>query len=209
MASQPPTQTNVSHMDQNKIVHHYTDLCVAYIGKKKSAEKALALLRRLGISEEKKLKQSIFAILTGLLQSHLHNIINHHKHLSCFMQLHNTMTRGAWDSTNPQLVATHQISSKLILIFARKQTPKFLIFHTTVTLNASQGHLSWYQNVEHSVLYHHTKFERNWSVNVWKQANIKFLLQKFCSFLWILNGQDKMSMSFIIPTSLTSIQNSI
>ena len=37
--------------------------------------------------EEQMLTWSIFAILTGLLHSHLLWIINHHKHLSCFMQL--------------------------------------------------------------------------------------------------------------------------
>ena len=43
----------------------------------------------------------------------------------------------------------------------------------TVTLNEDQGHPNWYQNAEFSSLYPHTKFERNWSVNVWMQANVK------------------------------------
>ena len=48
----------------------------------------------------------------------------------------------------------------------------FLISYTTVTLHEGQRHPKWYQNVELSSLYHHTKFERNQSVNVWIQANI-------------------------------------
>ena len=39
-----------------------------------------------GKQEEQVLQQSMFAILTGLP-----HIINHHEHLSCFMQLYNTM----------------------------------------------------------------------------------------------------------------------
>ena len=42
-----------------------------------------------------------------------------------------------------------------------------------MTLNQGQGHPNWYQNVELSGLYHHTKFERNWSVNVWIQAYVR------------------------------------
>ena len=34
------------------------------------------------------------------------------------------------------------------------------------------------KNVELSSLYHHTKFERNWSVNAWIQANVKVLVTK-------------------------------
>ena len=41
--------------------------------------------------EEQMLKRSIFAILTGLLHSHLPYTINHHKHLSSFMQIYNKM----------------------------------------------------------------------------------------------------------------------
>ena len=50
---------------------------------------------------------------------------------------------------------------------------KFLISYTIVTLNEGQGHPNWYQNVELSDIYHHTKFERNGSMNVWLQANVK------------------------------------
>ena len=34
----------------------------------------------------------IHTILKGLLRSHLPYTINHHEHLSCIMQLYNTMT---------------------------------------------------------------------------------------------------------------------
>ena len=56
---------------------------------------------------------------------------------------------------------------------ARKWTTKFLISHTTVTLNEGQGHPNAYRNVELSDFYHHTRFEINRSVNVWIQANVK------------------------------------
>ena len=42
--------------------------------------------------EEQMLIQSIFAILTGLLHGHLPYKINHHQHLSSFMQLYNRRT---------------------------------------------------------------------------------------------------------------------
>ena len=38
------------------------------------------------------LKQSIFAIPTELLHSHLRYIINHDEHFNCFMQRYNRMT---------------------------------------------------------------------------------------------------------------------
>ena len=41
------------------------------------------------------LKQSIFVIPTGLLHSHLPLALNHHKHLSCFMQLCNRSCTSA------------------------------------------------------------------------------------------------------------------
>ena len=40
----------------------------------------------------KKSKRSIFTILTGLLHSRLPYIIDHHKHLRCFIHLYNRMT---------------------------------------------------------------------------------------------------------------------
>ena len=48
-----------------------------------------------------------------------------------------------------------------------------------VALNERQRHANWYQNVELSGLYHHTKFERNQSVSVWTQANKRFFLKKW------------------------------
>ena len=48
----------------------------------------------------------------------------------------------------------------------------FLISHTTVTSNKSQRHSNWHHNVELCSLYHQTKFEGNWSSNVWIQANV-------------------------------------
>ena len=79
--------------------------------------------------------------------------------------------------------------------------------------------LQWrsrYRNVELSGLYYQINFffksvfERNWSVHIWIQANISFLTKsyKLGSLPWILNGQNKMSMSFIKPASLKSIPNS-
>ena len=38
-----------------------------------------------------------------------------------------------------------------------------------------EGHQNWYKNLEISNLYHHTKFERNRSANVWMQANVIFI----------------------------------
>ena len=38
--------------------------------------------------------------------------------------------------------------------------------YTTVILNESQGQSHQYQAVELGVIYHHTKFERDWSKNV-------------------------------------------
>ena len=43
---------------------------------------------------------------------------------------------------------------------------KFSISQTVVAFNEGQGHPNWYQNVELSDLYHHTKLERNKSINV-------------------------------------------
>ena len=59
-----------------------------------------------------------------------------------------------------------------------------------------QGNPNWHQNVEHSGLYHHPKFKRNPSVNVWIQASVKvgfFLWNHISRILsWIFHGQDKM-----------------
>ena len=52
-----------------------------------------------------------------------------------------------------------------------------LIVHTTVTLDKGQGHPNWYKNAKLGGLYHHTKFKRNWFVNVWVQANINFIFK--------------------------------
>ena len=49
----------------------------------------------------------------------------------------------------------------------------FFISDANVTLNQGQGHPNWYEKIELSIPYHHTKFEISQSVNVWKQANIK------------------------------------
>ena len=79
------------------------------------------------------------------------------------------------EPTNQQVVATYWISSKLTVKLPRKFRQEFLISHTTVTLNEGQGNQNWYQNVELSSLYHYTKFERNLSIDVWIQANVKVL----------------------------------
>ena len=67
---------------------------------------------------------------------------------------------------------------------------KFLVAHTTVALNGSQGHLNWYKIIQFSVVYHLTKFERNWSVNVQMQASVKvfrrislFFSASLCTFV--------------------------
>ena len=59
------------------------------------------------------------------------------------------------------------------------------ISYITATLAEGQVHLSWYQNIDLSSLYHHTKFERNRSVYVWKQANVKVCLMNHIS--WVLS----------------------
>ena len=45
--------------------------------------------------------------------------------------------------------------------------------HATLTFNEGQGHSNWYQNIEFTSFYLHTKFERNWSVIVQMDANIQ------------------------------------
>ena len=104
--------------------------------------------------------------------------------------------------------------SKMIFIqtmkFLRKWTQEYTISHTTVILNKSPGHPNWYQNIELSSVYHHAKFERNWSKNVWIHVNVTgvFLLTKshtYGSFTWILNRHDKMSLKLIASTSLNSM----
>ena len=83
-------------------------------------------------------------------------------------------------------------------------------FYTIVTLNQSQGHPYWYQSAELSGPYHHTKLERNWSVNLWIQANVKILKQNHKQgFLWKPNGRLQMSTKFITSTILNSTPNSI
>ena len=101
------------------------------------------------------------------------------------------------------------------LHFQENGHQSFWFLLKTVNLNEGKGHPNWYQNVDLSGLYHHTKFERNQSVNVW-QANVKEFVgfffmksQKYGSFAWILNGQDKMSMRFSKLASLNCMRNSI
>ena len=92
-----------------------------------------------------------------------------------------------------------------------------------MTLNEDQDHPHWYQNVEISGLYHHTKSDINQSVDAWIQAKITVFFQwhhihKVLSFeyyidktkwVWILHGWNKMRIRFIKPTSLNSRPNSI
>ena len=72
--------------------------------------------------EEQILKWLIFTMLTGLLQSHLSYIINHHKRLSCLAQLYNRIT---------------------------KQVPAF---RSPVTLTEHHGYSNWNQTVDLVVL---------------------------------------------------------
>ena len=81
--------------------------------------------------EEQMLKWSIFTILTGFLCSHLPHIINHCEYLSYFIPWYNRMI------TQVQAVLD------------------------SVTLREGTGHSHWYQNVECSHAYHHTKCERD------------------------------------------------
>ena len=48
-----------------------------------------------------------------------------------------------------------------------------LLSSTTETLNEDQGYPNWYTNVESNLLCHHTKFELNWFLNIWMQANVE------------------------------------
>ena len=79
-------------------------------------------------------------------------------------------------------MAAYQIQSKLFEKFARKRVQKFLFSHTIATLNEAQGHSHWYQTVQVSGIYHHTKFERNRPVNV---QMLKFFWQHRVN--WILS----------------------
>ena len=93
----------------------------------------------------------------------------------------------------------------------KKMDTKVLTSNTAVTFNEGHGHPNSYQNVEHSSLYHHTKLERNWSVNVSIKANVEVFFtkwHKYCSLLWILHVRNEMSARFITSTSLNSKQNS-
>ena len=56
----------------------------------------------------------------------------------------------------------------------------FWLSNTPVTLNQGQGQLDWYQNVEYNgiyheynSIYHHTKFESNWFMNIWMHTDTK------------------------------------
>ena len=107
-------------------------------------------------------------------------------------------------------MATYWFSSKSTAKFLRKWTLKVFISHTTVTINEVQGHPNLYQNVELSSPYHHTKFERNWSVNVWIQANVVSLFvfheitrSRVLSLEYWMD--ETMSIRFITLTSLNSI----
>ena len=124
----------------------------------------------------------------------------------------------AWALINQQVLATYSILSKSMLKLLRIWIPKFLISHITVTLNEGQCHPKWYQNVKLRGLYHHTKFERNWSVNLWIQANINSFWQGnhtsriFSPEYWIdkikrvwASTHQQVSTVYHIP--LTSIDN--
>ena len=78
-------------------------------------------------------------------------------------------------STNQQVVAVYSISSKLIEKFARKWVHKFLISHTIVTL-MKVSHPKWYQNIDFSNIYHHTKLKRNQTFDVQMQTTLCLLV---------------------------------
>ena len=63
---------------------------------------------------------------------------------------------------------------------------KFPLSPMTVTLNEEQVHSHWYQTIQFSGIYHHTKFERNRPVNGRMQANI-FVCLFVCLFVYIFN----------------------
>ena len=109
-------------------------------------------------------------------------------------------------------IVTHYVSLKPTVKFLEKWTQEFFISHASVTLNESQCQLNLYQNVDLNSFYHHNKFERNQSLNVWTQANVDFFLMKSFNlgFLpWKLNGPNKNSMRFIKLTNLNSGPHSI
>ena len=56
-------------------------------------------------------------------------------------------------------MAAHNISSKLIEIFARKSAQQFLFPHITVIMNEGHDHLNKYQlTIQFSGVYHRTNF---------------------------------------------------
>ena len=63
------------------------------------------------------------------------------------------------------IVTKRKANAQMIHIHLSHRTPKFLISYISVTLNEVQGHPNRYQNVELRGLYHHTKLERNQSIN--------------------------------------------
>ena len=141
------------------------------------------------------LKRSTVAMLAGLLQNSLPWILI-------------MWNNSAWASRNQQTVARDWILSQLKAKFARKWVWKFLISHTTVTLNEDQLSKP-YQNVEFSGLNHNTKFERNQPLNVQIQANAHFYLfyHFFLSSLnkvkWVWGSSDQqISTVCHIPSKL-------
>ena len=86
------------------------------------------------------------------------------------------------------------------------------VFDFSENCDIDWRHSNWYNNVEHSGLYHHTKSERHRSVNVWMPTNTKVSLMKSHKYgylPWILNGQYKTSINYITLINLNSIPNSI
>ena len=94
------------------------------------------------ISSRANYAQTINIRHAGLLHSHLPYIINHDRHLSCFMQLVNRMTAQVLASCDP------------------------------LSLSECQGHSRWIQTIEFSCIVHHTKFEINRFTSVPTQESV-------------------------------------
>ena len=60
----------------------------------------------------------------------------------------------------------------------KKASKEILLSHTIVTLNDGQGHSNWCQTIQSSRLYLKTSCERNQSVNIQIQSNVKLFLHE-------------------------------
>ena len=99
--------------------------------------------------EEQKLKWSIFAILTGLLCSHLPNTTKHLKHLGYFMPYSNNNSHSKVVSGYSAWIASssYQISFHSVKKCVRKWSQEVLLCADIVTFNHGPGHWKRYKKV--------------------------------------------------------------